>query len=204
MKNKNYWDEYYSSKSNLTHLNKESSFAQFVFDFLKKQNLNSKNHRLLDVACGNGRDSFYFADCGLNVDCIDLSSNIVSDKLSFHKTNLFEFNFQNFDSIYLRFVIHSLTEHELNALMLKIEKECKENCYIFIETRSSKEFNHEEKLETFFNSSEGKAHYRILYSLNYLKSKFEEKMKLIYEIESKGLAMHKEENPWIIRIVLKK
>lgn len=159
---------------------------------------------MLDVACGNGRDSFYFVNCGLSVDCIDLSSNIVSDKLSFHKANLFEFDFQNFDSIYLRFVIHSLTECELNTLMLKIEKECKENCYIFIETRSSKEFNHEEKLETFFNSSEGKAHYRILYSMNYLKSKFVKKMKLIYEIESKGLASHKEEDPWVIRMVLKK
>lgn len=37
MKNKNYWDEYYSSENNLTHLNKESNFAKFVFDFLKKK-----------------------------------------------------------------------------------------------------------------------------------------------------------------------
>ena len=50
---KNFWEQYYS-------INKEpfqpSSFAREVI-----QNI-SKNSTLLDVGCGNGRDSIFFAN----------------------------------------------------------------------------------------------------------------------------------------------
>jgi SAM-dependent methyltransferase len=203
MKNKKYWDDFYSLEKNLINLYKKSNFAEFVFQFLKQKKIEFKKHRLLDVACGNGRDSFYFAQQGLIVTGIDLSANINSDSIDFYQSNLFEFDFSNFESIYLRFVIHSLTENEFDILIEKLKKECKNGSLIFIETRSSKQFNNEDSLETFFSSSEGTNHYRNLYSMNFLKSKLKNKFNLIYFKESKGLAIHKEEDPWIIRLILK-
>ena len=44
----NYWDTYYKSNKKI----KESSFARFV---IKKIDKNSK---IIDIGCGNGRDSF--------------------------------------------------------------------------------------------------------------------------------------------------
>ena len=53
-----YWDNFYQKK---IRISKPSSFAKFIVKKLKK------NKTLLDIGCGNGRDTFYFNKKGLNV-----------------------------------------------------------------------------------------------------------------------------------------
>ena len=53
----NYWDTYYKNNKKI----KESSFARFV---IKKIDKNSK---IIDIGCGNGRDSFFFSKNDLKV-----------------------------------------------------------------------------------------------------------------------------------------
>ena len=48
-----YWDSYYNKKIKF----KESSFARSVFKYIGK----SKNKKLIDIGCGNGRDSIFFS-----------------------------------------------------------------------------------------------------------------------------------------------
>ena len=63
----NYWDNYYNNITNI----EESSFARFVKKRIKK------NSELIDIGCGNGRDSFFFSRNNLNVTAIDISKNAI-------------------------------------------------------------------------------------------------------------------------------
>ena len=76
--------------------------------------------------------------------------------------------------------------------------------YIFLETRSSKDITDNERSETNFQSTIGSAHYRMLYSYNYLSIKFKKYFSVFFSIEDKGLATFRGEDPYIIRMVLTK
>ena len=53
LKKKKYWDKFYSEKKAPV---KSSSFAKFSLRFIKDK----KNDILIDVGCGNGRDTLFF------------------------------------------------------------------------------------------------------------------------------------------------
>lgn len=50
----------------------------------------------------------------------------------------------------------------------------------------------------------GEKHFRMLYSLDYLKSKLGKYFEFVYLIEDNNLAIHKDENPYVIRGIVKK
>ena len=54
---KNYWDIYYKKEK----FQKESNFAKYIFSkYLKKKiKKNSFKFNLIDIGCGDGRDSFF-------------------------------------------------------------------------------------------------------------------------------------------------
>ena len=62
MDDKKYWDEYYSTHSNPANA---STFAEFVIDRMEE----GKN--LIELGCGNGRDSLFFSKNGINVVGVD-------------------------------------------------------------------------------------------------------------------------------------
>ena len=49
---KNYWNIFYKKKL----IFKESSFARFTYNNIPKL----KKRKIIDIGCGNGRDSFFF------------------------------------------------------------------------------------------------------------------------------------------------
>ena len=49
----NYWDNFYIKKNKI----KESSFARFVLNKVRKGRMKKS---LIDIGCGNGRDSIFF------------------------------------------------------------------------------------------------------------------------------------------------
>jgi len=64
-----HWDYYYSN--NLAP-KPPSDFAKFAMDYMHPQKM------LIDLGCGNGRDSAYFCKCGLKVTAIDLSKGAIA------------------------------------------------------------------------------------------------------------------------------
>ena len=55
MKIKDYWDHFYKQEQAPSN---ESDFARFTLNYINQHQLS--NIELIDVACGNGRDTFFF------------------------------------------------------------------------------------------------------------------------------------------------
>ncbi len=128
---KNFWEQYYS-------INKEpfqpSSFAREVI-----QNI-SKNSTLLDVGCGNGRDSIFFANNSIKTTGIDQSETVIKNLKKYENSHLIfrvddinNLKEQKYDYAYCRFLLHSLNENEEDALLAWIKGNISKK--IFVESR---------------------------------------------------------------------
>ena len=66
---KNYWNSYY--KNELKNF-KNSDFSKFVLKKLKQKT------SLIDIGCGNGRDSFFFSKNKIDTIGLDSSKKIIN------------------------------------------------------------------------------------------------------------------------------
>lgn len=66
----NYWNDFYKNKPDIEA---PSLFAKFVGENI----VQGKN--MLELGCGNGRDSLYFMELGINVTAIDASDSIIKE-----------------------------------------------------------------------------------------------------------------------------
>jgi hypothetical protein len=197
--NKSYWDEFYKSNKDL---NKESDFARFVLADLEKRNENLESIRMVDLGCGNLRDTKYFHNHGVNIEGVDLSFNLSDPSITTYNDSVLNVDLQKYNVFYARFFVHSIKEEILDELLNKIKSESK-NFIFYIETRSSKNITNDKKSITFFKSSIGDKHYRYLYSKSYLEEKLKPLFNIEYMLEDNDLAIYKEENPYCIRVTLK-
>jgi len=191
MRNKSYWDGFY--KRDLAPKD-PSNFAKFTMPFLKRDD------KLVDIACGNGRDSAFFIANEIKTDSIDLSYS-GNMNINFIKSDMMTFDYSGYDVLYLRFVLHTITENELDLLLDIIQKTAKKS-KIFIETRSTKGITDEEKSETYFKSSIGDEHFRMLYSEEYLTKKMKKFFEVNFVVEGQNFAEYNGENPYCIRYIL--
>lgn len=202
---KEYWNQFYN-KNSLPF--EKSDFAEFVF-----KNYIVSGKTLIEMGCGNGRDSVFFAKNGVKVIAVDQAENeikFLNDK--FKKDNI-EFLCQdftnlnlkkNFDYIYSRFTIHSITEEGEDRLLNYAFNNLYKGGYIFIEARSVKDvlYNEGVKLSKNENFTD---HYRRYADKDALINKLIKLgFKIKYQIESKGLAVYKKEDPCIVRIIAQK
>ncbi len=187
-----YWKQAYQT-SNVTI--KPSSFARFCVDYLDGQ-----RGKLLDVCCGNGRDSVYFERMKFNVRSFDISQ--IGNHLSNYKElNLMDkipnFGYdEKFDHVYCRFVLHSVPEELEDYILDSAFNILPKGGYLFIEVRSDKG-----DISTGINN-----HYRRLINMNKLKSKLSNnfKFRIVYEMEAGDLSVYNGENPVLIRIIAKR
>lgn len=203
--NKNYWDNFY--KQDVKELNEPSSFAKFVLQFLPR----NPNLNLLELGCGNGRDLkhflSYYNSVGLEISetVVDvLRKNGINNILIDSMTNIH--NFCNFDIYYSRFSIHAMTHEDICKFFTNLEN-IKSGSFFLMETRSVTGTTYEslEYFESNFCSPVGDIHKRTLLNINYLKSLFsEEKFKILFEADIQGVAKFKEEDPYVIRIILQR
>jgi tellurite methyltransferase len=194
-----YWSNFYSDVHELPL--EPSDFAFCTVRFL--QGLAEKNSykNILDIGCGNGRDSYFLSSQGFTVTGIDSCSNIEVDKFQFLQKNILHHELEGFDVYYLRFVIHTLTESECVQLFARLAL-MPANTLIAFETRSTTNITEEEKLETFFRSPIGEEHFRMLYSKNYMDSMLE-KFIILESSDSADVAKFKTENPFCLRYFIK-
>jgi len=189
-----YWDEVYSANK-LDH--EPSSFAQYI----EKKYLSS-GKSLLELGCGNGRDSLYFVENGKQVQALDLSSKTI-ENLSLLNIKNVEFlnqdfsnlaKFSDLDYVYSRFTMHSVDEETEKKVFSQLSQVLKVGGLFLMEARST---NDEELDKTF-----GVDHFRRYLDFQVTVEKLEKlNFRILEKKESQGLSPYKKEDPFLIRIV---
>lgn len=211
MDDKKYWTEYYAKNSKPTNA---STFAEFILPKL------SENKNLIELGCGNGRDSIYFAQNNLNVIAVDqvedemnyLNENHKEDNINFvcdDFTDLINTGSDlikntDFDYVYSRFTFHSINEVKEDRTLDWIESNLYEGGYFLLEARSMNDpmFKQGKVLSETENFT---THYRRYMDLDKIINKLESRnFEIMYKIEDNNLAVYKDDNPYVIRIIAKK
>lgn len=139
---KKYWDDYYKQINENVELQTPSLFAQYVLGkYLRK------NSSLIELGCGNGRDSLYFAKNEINVTGIDSSETAISSLV--HKGKEYGCTFIcddfvnanaifqiQYDYCYSRFTLHAITKQQEKKLLQKTYDMLSEEGYLLIEART--------------------------------------------------------------------
>ena len=139
-RDREYWNKYYSSLTN--EISHPSNFAVTILSELE-----SGKH-ILDLGCGNGRDSIYFLQNGFQVMGIDASDTAIerltritagSERAEFicgDFVNDSRIYSRKYDYVYSRFTLHAITASQQNELLRNITGVMKSDGKIFIEART--------------------------------------------------------------------
>ena len=212
---KKYWDNYYHQHGKDKKITEPSSFAQFCLDsFLSSEKLN-----IVELGSGNGRDAIFFARNGHNVVAIDQSITAIEIEKQSLDSNLnfllkpkaLDFikedytQYEKIDLFYSRFTIHSITKNDEDLLLLNIYNALESGGLFCIEVRTTK--------DPLFGV--GKSYGDNIFIYNNHKRRFIDTdvfrkqvkdlgFEEIYFIEENNLSIHKNDNPVLMRIILKK
>jgi len=180
-----YWNQFYKEKKGVLE---RSDFAEFVLEYFK-----DKSYFILDLGCGNGRDSYYLSQNHKVIGC-DLSSVPKNKKhCLFLEENMVTIDKEPYDLIYSRFSLHSISDENQKELLQSIKK----GTILCIETRSIKG---KDSYRLF-----GDTHYRNLTDIHFLRSILKDYgFIILYEFEGDNIAVFKDENPICIRMICKK
>ena len=200
----NYWSDYY--KKDLAP-KPPSDFAQFALKYM------SPSKKLIDLGCGNGRDSMFFARGNLKVTAVDLSEEAlaridqslpiftVCDDFVSSKILLCI----DYDYFYSRWSLHAINQIKQDELLPKIYSAMHDGGHFFIEARTINDtiFGKGKQLgknEFFYEN-----HYRRFINPEQLISALTSiGFKIVFSKESNQFSVMGTDAPTLIRIVAKK
>ncbi len=210
LRDRDYWNKFYASER---ALKAPSNFAKTVLDYMEK------GKQLLELGCGNGRDSIFFAQNGINVTSVD-ESDVAIDSLSEYAkanelplwcvcddfVNLSMIKTMQYDYIYSRFTLHAISEKQETELLRNIGKALKNGGRLFVEARSVNDelFGKGEYVGNNAYIYDG--HYRRFLEIERLAERIRDlsKLKVLYKDEKTGFAPSGNSDPPIIRIIAEK
>lgn len=211
----NYWDGFYQ----LNIVQREpSSFAINMLD----QGFLDDCRKILDLGCGNGRDSFYFAQHGKKVLGVDSSNEVISNnlrQLSRDKSLQNLLNFETLtdtynirelllrirpDCIYARFFFHAIDESSEDEILKTLGEISKSGMTILGEMRTISDPLMRKGLK--ISSTERIfGHYRrFITPAKFLHKVQNVGFQIIYSRESSGWSVHDSDDPSLLRIVARK
>ncbi len=207
-----YWNNYYADKAfGSGGGTKPSLFACFAF-----QEYMEAGKELIELGCGNGRDSLFFAKNGINVTGIDASETAIDELRNMVELDNCIFicdDFVNaeaiyqiqYDYCYSRFTLHAINEQQEEQILLKAFGMIKENGFLFIEARSVHDGKYGIGQEVEKNAYICDGHYRRFINLTELVLKLEKiGFTVVEQGESGDYAPMKGENAVCVRIVAQK
>lgn len=198
-----YWNNYYSQNPNI---NEPSLFARTIE---KKM---SKGKTILELGCGNGRDSIYFSQSGFNVTAIDASDGVIKklkrenseDNICFICDDFVSsaaiFSGQ-YDYVYARFSLHAINEEQETEVLYNVYKVLKQGGMFFIEVRSINDELCGKGKKVGDNAYIFDGHFRRFVEMEKLVKKMKQVGFVIFSaLESRGFAPFGESDPPVIRI----
>ena len=175
MLNETYWKDFYSHG----HTLKPSPFACWVRPQIVHK-------RTIDLGCGNGRDTYHLAQYN-DVTGVDLYA---PDEDMFHRGTIEDYlaHCVHADVIYCRFLFHAIEEKLQWSILHWVRRT---GATLYAEMRSVQDHpNHDHQR-------------RLIDGQKLLSDLLEAKFSIIHYQEGHGLAVYKNEDPHVIRVVAK-
>ena len=203
-----YWNAYYKKNP---PKNDPSDFAKSILAYVQQ------GKHLVDLGCGNGRDSLFFLENGVNVLGVD-RSQIAIDALRNMTATLKNVEFlcddfianpliynRTYDYFYSRFTIHSITENEQLILLSNVYNYLVHGGLFFIEVRGIHDDIYGKGELVDRNTYIYNNHFRRFIVNDELKESLVNLgFEILYNEESRGFAKNMDEDPIIIRIIARK
>lgn len=206
---KRYWEEYYNRKEKIDiGFDNPSDFALFVLD-----NLTESHKNIVELGCGNGRDSIFFVENNKKVLAIDqckntttvlnkIFDNMKSISLDFTRLPL-NLDFVP-DVVYSRFTLHSIDEGGEDRTIDWAGKVLQNGGLFCLEARTV--------LDPLCGQGENRGkntwftdHYRRFVVAEEIIEKLEDNnFEVIYKVEQNNLAVYKDDNPVVLRLICRK
>ena len=206
MKNRNL--EYLNKFYKRFKIQQQSKFALFVYKKLIKL---KKKFNMIDVGCGNGRDTIFFIKKKIDIIGLD-QSNVIKKNKNFFKKNFVKKNIcsknlnfkKKFDVLYARFFVHAINVTEQENFFKNVKKIIKKKGLIFLEFRTIKDplINKGFKISKYERYDD---HYRRFIDPKEFKNKMRKmSYRIIYFKTSNKYAVYQNQRPHICRVILKK
>jgi len=211
MPDENYWESYYASIPLAT---KPSPFAKDMLKLVSAQRQKIEGLSLIELGCGNGRDSVFFSGLGLQVLALDQCPKVVaalnrehgSANLSFESadfTNL-EASNNHYDIVYSRFTLHAVNaEGELRTLQWTSDALTKGGLFL-VEVRTVNDdfFGIGEEVEP---DAWVDTHYRrFVRTEEFCKRVLATGLEIVSFEEARGFAPYGDEDPVVLRLIARK
>ncbi|MCI6085832.1 adenylyl-sulfate kinase [Selenomonas sp.] len=211
-----YWNAYYASRPAV--LGAPSSFAKAVVSYLKSYDADAQNSlagkHVLELGCGNGRDSRYFLAQGCFVTGVDASEVAICSLRSetaqetratficddFVKSQII---FQcQYDCVYSRFTLHAINAAQQRELLKNLRAALKTSGLLFIEARTVHDdlYGKGECVEPDAFRYDG--HFRRFLRPENVRAALEaEGFRVLSMQESRGFSQTKDSNPMLLRVI---
>lgn len=208
-RDKDYWNEYYSHNAPSSE-NKPSDFAKYIESaFLYEKN----PAHILELGCGNGRDSLFFLSKGHKITAIDESDVAIEMLSRITNSNNALFVCDDFvksealchaeyDCIYSRFTLHAISEEQEDELLAGARYALNNNGILAIEARTINDelFGKGQEIEEnvfFYNE-----HYRRFINVNAFRNKIKKMgYDILYLEESNGFSKTQNSDPVLMRCI---
>jgi len=201
-----YWDEYYAARTT-TIRRLPSQFAVFVAGELEQR------HRIIELGCGNGRDSMFFASYGHDVVGVDAShaaidgcrtmAQALGERATFIVSRIEDPELAGLVRgetgprlVYARFFLHAITEPEEDALLGLASAITEAGDLLAVEYRTVRDSSGAKVTEQ---------HYRRFV----LPAAFEARalgrgFDVIYSVEGFGFAKFRQDDAYVARTLLRR
>ena len=203
----NIWDKIYSDDSAFFGED-PSDFAQKCYSYFKKYGVK----RILELGCGQGRDTIFFASNGFDVHAIDASKvaieninqkirqkNISLDLRHFKAKGTLPYDSSYFDAVYSHmFYNMRFTDEELGFLFKESNRVLKNNGLLYFSVRSDKDvlYNKGKKIDNniyeingfqirFFTKRQIQSFLENYFEINHIEESYEEPVNLYFVFCSK-------------------
>lgn len=206
-----YWEHFYNEPH--PDLEAPSTFARFCHERLRP------GDALFELGCGNGRDALYFASLGLRVVACDQSSTAI-EHLGLRSTDhrfphapqfvaadftLLDARQPDLDVVYSRFTLHAVTAPEASRALAWSHASLRPGGVLLIEVRSV--------LGSLYGKGQPAGRDAFLHDGHYRRFVRSDELHgelgalgfdVVDAIESDGLAVYKDDDPVVIRVVARK